>query len=889
MALQPYKCSVTGHAVCCECSPGPLLIVIIFTRSLTARASYLVTRVWTTISRQATSVTFCSDTELSDTLSESNGQLCSSVTRSRTHECVRGIRLQQAESPGYKDRTNWRHHYKLVTSVSFPPQLLRENRDTSGSSHEIIDYCNLTPQVPFVPCIAKSIPIKRISLRKPKKATKDLLVHKRNNHEKAMSPGTPCRVAGENVPTVNRTKKSLRHRGSRYDHELSETFSDSSGENCANVCDDAASLKSFGSQAGCGEIFADKECLICPECEKVACGPQRQSPTSAGLQGGKECLASPVHVEDMFGMWETLNRNIIGQSSRSGGNATETKTPIANSPKTVSENESQIRELNPDVITPKSDNQENTSDEGYCDYVSPGFEDHSKSSLTPVHSNKFTRDTYSGDALYELFYDPSEAEMTPIFDDEIDLTDSIAGQCSDLPLSMYSFHVGAEENLAPPLARDVIGQELLQSKWMGKDCLLKLCDTEISLAMGIVNWLKQRTENSNPTELRSSQTSSAETGDLCLRCKTQSAGVRKPPRRAPPRTCNGRKDMLNFTKKDPNQPSFVVPLMHLPSQCDVNTVMSTLASPERLPQTPVSGVCFRIYNIDSPVTPSGDLQSPVVSSPGSGTRSLFVLAINKQSLCESCRSSLRNGAKDLYLCPSCMSLIEHIKTSDLWACASLPQSKTLNPQPITGDLLSPASTCGIGSDISIASLVEQCASQLASMKINITQKHLSCEKRGVFEPEQGVKRNKEQKSLKSKHKKRPMTTTEKGSHARHCMRRSSLSEDVHKSSLLKTEGLGFVTTNGSDDLMLETYSPCTDTSQATRPTSLPLMASISSISSYCREDHHIQHLNMMENGNPAKKKRGSQHHRKSAVNIDESSGFVLPREKKVERRCKMKK
>ncbi|ROL55482.1 APC membrane recruitment protein 3 [Anabarilius grahami] len=849
---------------------------------------------------------------VSDTLSEGHERRRGSVKRSRTHDSVRGMGLQQAKSPAYKDATNWRHHHKLVTSVSFsgfeaPLRLLCENRDTSGSSHEIIDYRNLTPQVPFVPCIAKSIPKKRISLRKPRKAIKDLFVHKRHKHEKATSPSTPCHVAGENVPTLKRTRKTVRHREyttarSRYNDDLSETPSDSSSECCASVCEDAASLKSFGSQAGCGEIFADDlvspEGMFNPEHDKVTCEAQRPSPTTASFQGGKECLASPAHAEvlDMFGLWETLNRTLdLGNSSKVTEHATKSTTPIMKSPSTsnsedVTANthqsvEPEIRELNTDVVTPKSDNQGNTSDEGYCDYVSPGFEDRSRSSLTPVHSNKFPRDTYSGDALYELFCDPSEAEITPIFDDEIDLTDSIVDQCSDYPLSMYSFHVGAEENLAPPLARDFVGRELLESKWMGKDCLLKLCDTEISLAMGIVNWLKHRTDKSNPTEPRSLQSSGEETGDLCLSYKTQPARVRKPPRGA--RTVNNRGDTVHF--KERSQQSVGV----MPSKYDANTVMSTLASPESQPKTPTSGVCFRIFNVDSPMTPGGDLQSPVVSSPGSGTRSLFVLAINKESLCESCKSSLKNGAKDLHLCRSCMSLIEHIKTSDLWARASLPRF-TLTPQPITRDLLSPASTCGIGSDISIASLVEQCASQLSSMKINFTQTRSSCEIRDVPVPEHGVKRNKghSQKYLKSKHKKRPVATTERALHARHRLSRSSISEDV-KPSLLETEGLGFVTTNASNDLVLETYGSCavesgdTDVSQATRPTSLPLMTSATS-EFPCGEDHHIHHLNMTEEGNPAKKKHGLRHRKKSAVK-SEGSCSVFPGDRKVERRCRMKK
>ncbi|XP_052470324.1 uncharacterized protein LOC128027041 [Carassius gibelio] len=794
---------------------------------------------------------------VSDKLSEGNRQLHGSFRRSRTHDCVRGTGLQKAESPVYKDGTNWHHHHKLVTSVSFsgfeaPLRLFRENRDTSGSSHEFTDYCNLTPQVPFVHCKAKSIPKKRISLRKHRKAIKDLFVHDRHRREKAMSPSTPCHVTGENVPTL---RKMVRHRkrttaGNGY-NELSETPSDSSSECCSNVGEDAASLKSFGSQAGCGEIFANElvspEGVLSPEHHTVACEPLRKSPTTIGFQGGNECLASPVHAEvlDMFGLWETLNRTLLfGQSSKATGHATKPTTPITESPPTAKSEyettntprpvEDEIMESNSDVITPKSDNRGNTSDEGYCDYVSPGFEDHSRSSLTPVHSINFPGDTYSRDALYELFCDPSEAEMTSIFNDEINLTDSIVGQCSDLPLSMYSFHVGAEENLAPPLAQDFVGQELLQSKWMGKDCLLKLCDTEISMAMGIVNWLKNRTDNSNPKELRSSKLSSDETRDECLRCLTQSARIGKSTKGS--RSVNSRGDTADF--KVSNQKN--IGILH-----DANTVMSTLASPESQPKTPMSGVCFRIFNIDSPQTPGGDLQSPVASSPGSGTKSLFVLALNKDSLCESCKSSLKNGVKDLHLCRSCISLIEHIKTSDLWAPASFPRS-TLTPQPITRELLSPTSTCGIRSDISIASLVEQCASQLSSMKINFTQAHSNCEIRDILVPEQGVKRNKEHSQKYIKKKKRSVATSERGLHDRPHLKTSSFSEDVNP-SLLETKGLG------SDDLLLETYGPCVsesgdaDVSQATRPTSLPLMASASP-DFLCREDHHIHHFNKMERG-----------------------------------------
>lgn len=813
---------------------------------------------------------------------DGTGQPRISVKKSKTYDCGRKMGLQQDKSPTYKDETNWRHRHELVTSVSFsgfesPLRLLCENPDTSGSSHEIIDYRNLTPQVPFVPCIAKSIPKKRISLRKPRKAIKDLFGHKRHKCEKALSPSTPCHVGGQHFPTSRRIKTSSRNKErtsarSRYP-EHSESLSDSSSECCANVCEDAASLKSFGSQSGCGERFADEECIVSPDgvlsilSHKDALGSQRRSPATTGFQGGKECLASPAQSEvlDVFGMWEAPSKAKHFSSRASGTTTPSSKTPSTTKSESVTANSPQPIERNADVMSPKSDNQENTSDEGYCDYVSPGSEDHSKNSLTPVRSDKFPRDTYSGDALYELFCDPSEAKMTPIFDDELDLTDSVIGQCSDLPLSMYSFHVGAEENLAPPLARDLIGQELLQSKWMGRDCLLKLCDTEISLAMGIVNWLKHK-DKSNPTEPRSPH--SEETGDLCVEYKTQLVGVRKPPRGAPPRAVNSSRDMVNIKERESSQQSVGVPILDLPSQYDVNTVMSPLVSPESLPKTPTSGVCFKIFNIDSPGTPSGD-------SPGSGTRSLFVLAINKESLCAPCKSSLKNGAKDLFLCRSCLSLIEHIKTSDLWA-----HPRTLTPHPLTGDLLSPASTCGIASDISIASLVEQCASQLSSMKINVAQKPASCGKRSAVEPVQEGNSENSQKYLKAKKK-------ASGSHPRHCLGRSRFSEDVQKPSLLEAEpkGLGFVSNHGSNGSVLETYIESYDTvtSQTPRPTSLPLMASTSSEFS-SGEDHRLKR---MEHRNVAKKKHRSRH-KKTAVNSERSGAFVL-QEGKVERRCRMKK
>ncbi|XP_017537969.2 uncharacterized protein amer3 [Pygocentrus nattereri] len=834
------------------------------------------------------------------TSTESSTQACSSVKKSRTHDCV----IESAISPGYRDGA-WTptmyHPHRLVNSASFAGfgsthMVLRENQNTSGSNREIIDYRNLTPQVPFVPSIAKSIPKKRIFLRKPKKTIKEFFVHKKHSGEKAMSP---C-VSREHGPTSKRTKKPSRRRDRTRTSQ--DSLSDSSSECCANVCEDAASLKSFGSQAGCGEIFADEEYFVSLEGTlklETASETPRRSPVGAAFQGGKEQLASPAQPEvlDLFGMWETFNKTILF-----GADSNATSTPACLSPSTnktansledpsISGRSSEVKitELNANLETPKSENQESTSDEGYCDYVSN--EDHTRSSLTPVHSRKFPRDTYSGDALYELFYDPSEAEMTPIFDDEMDLTQSIIGQSSDLPLSMYSFHVGAEENLAPPLAVDLISHELLQSNWAGRDCLLKLCDTEISLAMGIVNWLKQKTCKGSPAELGSPETTCGDNRDVCLEDKAQSTGLLNVPRgRA--LAANSREDILtDFKPRDSCQLDVGNLLVDTVKQH--SGVVSTITTPESQPRTPTSHVCFRIFNINSPLTPTRDLQSPMAHSPGSGTSSLFVLAINKESLCESCKASLKHGAKELHLCHSCTSFIEQIKTSELWAHASLQQSKPAGtPQSVKGGLLpSPSSSYGVASDISILSLVEQCTSQVSSLRINKYQNLSDYERRAITEPvtDAQPKKDHARKYLKTKHKKKAKTAAKGGLHVSKCAHvKNGFNHEIHSPSVLEAEGLGLVTTNDSDDLVLETYkSPCylqtnplhdTDVSQGSRPMSLPL--SSNDWSEISRKEHHKV---------KEKPHERSQRHRKPVPNRDGPFDSAFTEETKVERKRRMKK
>lgn len=824
------------------------------------------------------------------------------VKKSKTHDCVMESRPDSPISPENRDQAwtpGMSPHSRLVNSASFPGfgathQLLHENQNTSANNRGIIDYCNLTPQVPFVPSIAKSIPKKRIFLRKPKKAIKDLFIHKKNNSENVTSPCTPCQEYGL---TTKKYKKSSRCCESRTSCKMNDTLSDSSSEECINICEDAVSLKSFGSQAGCGEIFADEDYLVSlegmPKLKTSRDTSETPKRSPVAFQGGMEQLASPAHPEvlDLFGMWETINRTIFFSQSSSQETNT-TSTPISISPssnktayptenvqsKNMTEQESNLNH----TVTPKSENQESTSDEGYCDYIST--EDHTGQSLSPVYSRKFPRDTYSGDALYELFYDPGEAVMTPIFDDEMALPSSIIGQPSpDLPLSMYSFHIGSEENLAPPLSVDLVSHDFLQSNWVGKDCLLKLCDTEISLAMGIVNWMKHRSIMSNQTDLGSPGISTGNNGDVGQEEKEQTTDGGNVPSKVVLRTAHSRGNITDIKLSKPYQVDV--------GQLSVDTVKhqaGVVTTPDSQPRTPTSHVCFRIFNINSPSTPNKDLESPVGHSPGSGTSSLFVLAINKESLCDSCKGSLKHGAKELHLCHSCTSFIERMKTSELWPRPNLYQAKLAgSPQAL---LPSPSSSFGIASDISILSLVEQCANQMSSLKLNQHQQPSDHETKAVTSQESYnyPRKDRTRKYVKSKLKKKGHATKKVGDNTND---KDSFNHVACSPSLLEAKRPSFVTTNDSDSFLLETYkSPCypqtglfkdTNVVQASRPISLPLRSATSS--QFSKKEHR--------NAIKVKEKTSERlrRDRKQAVTRDGLSDSVTSEEKKMERRCRMKK
>ncbi|XP_035279121.1 APC membrane recruitment protein 3 [Anguilla anguilla] len=864
-----------------------------------------------------------------------------SVRKSKTHDCVAGmgwyaVELDDGSTDSGGHTPTVRQKGRLVSSVSFSgfavspsgrAKLLRENQGVSaGCSREIIDYRNLTPQVPFVPSFAKSIPKKRISLRRPRRAIKDLLGKKRAKQEKAISPRTPTPgMAGmDHLVVHNGVRKHSRSRnhpsaGHSNPHKHNDPLSDSSSSDyCHNICEDVTSLKSFGSQTGCGEIFAEEENLLPLEAtqgqgpDRDICEPRKSSPVIGSFQGGVEQMASPAHSEilDLFGMWDSLGRPVLlrqspikeGKAVNALSSTTTPTKPTAEHLATSPHTSIRTMEQRMDTVTQKSDTQEtiSTSDEGYYEYISPGQEVTSREVLSPCRSARFPRDSYSGDALYELFYDPGETGMTPIFDDEMGLSESVLGLAGDLPMSMYSFHVGAEENLAPPLAPpfDLVGQDLLHSSWRGKDCLLKLCDTEISLAMGIVNWFKQRAERMSLAEPESN---GVDTGKGATSANMNSRTVS-------PKVQEGAKSQLSVRDYDntgPMNPKETVPCQPdaapvqtnvTPTPMDEGPISVSPGSSSHVRSrisTPTNGFCFRIFNKDSPLTPDGDLESPALRSPGSGTSAVFLLAINKDSLCSSCKSSLKQGSKELYLCVSCLSLIEHISTSDLSHYTGCDRSGSPGtPRSLPrGFLDSPISPCMSGSDIDILQILEQCVGQVSSLKISGSPSKGDHDKGASFSQLSSKKdvkaegKGQRHRYLKSKHKRKisgggNSGVMEKGDHGTCGFDNDSLPHlgaDCLASPPLEEAGsLSSVSEHNQNS------------TQTPRPRSLPL--SNSTYSEFGSSQSHViatlGEATATTRGQPREKAR---RHKKSAVNRDGPCGYVMLEEKKVERRCRMKK
>ncbi|XP_003913732.1 APC membrane recruitment protein 2 isoform X2 [Papio anubis] len=190
--------------------------------------------------------------------------------------------------------------------------------------------------------------------------------------------------------------------------------------------------------AGCGDIIADPEEEAGASCDKHAPGPgkpplSKKNPGVVAYQGGGEEMASPDEVDDTYlqEFWDMLSQTEEqGPGPQEGAAkvaaALETKvapeTPKDTRCVEAAKDASSVkrRRLNRIPIEPhpkeepkhpEKEQQEGVpnSDEGYWDSTTPGPEEDSASSGKKAG---IPRDSYSGDALYDLYADPDGSPAT---------------------------------------------------------------------------------------------------------------------------------------------------------------------------------------------------------------------------------------------------------------------------------------------------------------------------------------------------------------------------------------------------------------------------------------------------------------------------------------------
>nr|XP_012592298.1 APC membrane recruitment protein 2 isoform X1 [Microcebus murinus] len=208
--------------------------------------------------------------------------------------------------------------------------------------------------------------------------------------------------------------------------------SDPSADRICLMFSDVTSLKSFDSLTGCGDIIADQEEEAGPSCDKHAPGPgkpvlSKKNPSVVAYQGGGEEMASPDGVDDTYlqEFWDMLSQTedqgqAPQEAAAKAAPALETKGVPETSKDArcveVAKDVSSVkrRRLNRIPIEPppkdepkhaEKEQQEGVpnSDEGYWDSTTPGPEEDSTSGGKKA---SIPRDSYSGDALYDLYADP---------------------------------------------------------------------------------------------------------------------------------------------------------------------------------------------------------------------------------------------------------------------------------------------------------------------------------------------------------------------------------------------------------------------------------------------------------------------------------------------------
>ncbi|XP_030648550.1 APC membrane recruitment protein 1 [Chanos chanos] len=211
--------------------------------------------------------------------------------------------------------------------------------------------------------------------------------------------------------------------------ELDLPPASSSSDHMSLIFADVSSLKSFDSLTGCGDIIADQDDVSVAESsvsgERSSRNAGKRSSCFVTYQGGGEEMATPDEVDGDYlqSLWEADASNEVcylpsdcmdspsvtpDQPISSLQANTSSSSNTHSSPLGITE-----MALTPgDLLTPQSERQESVpnSDEGYYDSMTPGVDEECRER---PRAERFPRDSYSGDALYEL-YEPDDRLLSPV-------------------------------------------------------------------------------------------------------------------------------------------------------------------------------------------------------------------------------------------------------------------------------------------------------------------------------------------------------------------------------------------------------------------------------------------------------------------------------------------
>lgn len=200
---------------------------------------------------------------------------------------------------------------------------------------------------------------------------------------------------------------------------------------------DVASLKSFDSLTGCGDIIADQEDDSITEStvsgERSRNGGKRAS-CYLTYQGGGEEMASPENLDEEDFWGNNASEEVCCTCNQDHADLTADLTTSHNMDLLNSNSVQQASGMDTssiaDVLTPQSEHQESVpnSDEGYYDSTTPG-PDEGQEKADRLRNDRLPRDSYSGDALYELFA-PDESLISPHYESKSKLP--VSQQCEYL-------------------------------------------------------------------------------------------------------------------------------------------------------------------------------------------------------------------------------------------------------------------------------------------------------------------------------------------------------------------------------------------------------------------------------------------------------------------------